>query len=197
LPVAATLAVSGLLLSGCGGKKTEGQLFPAGVSTVGTIAQQTAAQPVIKDITDLTGVIGKNPPSAQLYSMLNRAATEKDIDKDVAMIRLQLPLIVSHEHAYYTRTLPRLRAVQVRTQLGRKLQQLQLQLLAGWEREMPVFAADVAAAKLVYGRPMHRFGAWGTRASREFSAQLLAIVRSAPAAQQQAIAQAIKQEFGP
>src|SRR5438552_12345947 len=86
-----------LLLAGCGGGSSTPAVSPA-MSTVSTLSEQSAAEPIIQDTTAVRQALESERADealAAVYDLINRAVADKDVQHGAALMRRQLPPLVA------------------------------------------------------------------------------------------------------
>ncbi len=142
-----------VLLTGCGGGPKSEPLFETSPTTVGTLSQATKKASLVRDVLALRAATtsgGAEGAVSKIFIMLNRAASEKDAKRGAAMIRKQLPGLVSGFMAAEPSTRAQLLKVRLRTRAGAGVRALDLYLLARWRSLLPTFASEVARTSLTW-----------------------------------------------
>jgi hypothetical protein len=195
LTVVAALIVLGL--TACGGG-TSSKVFPDGPTTVGTVSEDVAKSPLIEDVTTLRRAMDNDAAAAvsTMYDIINRAGAIKAPNKGSEMIRKRLPGIVDAYQAAYRAARDKVAAIRPRTNGGRAVRRLDLEVLDDWHRELPRFSADVARTTDSEWAAVIRFGKRTDKMIARYSPQLRTLLSSLPPGQRAALQKALKQTFG-
>jgi hypothetical protein len=192
----AALAATVCLFAGCGGSSSNQPVVAPAPKQTGTISASLKRARIVQDVLTLNRETAAGGAAVNsVYALLNTAAQKKSATEGAAMIRSHLPRIV----AMFDNVYPHERAVLIhqhmQTRAGESLRRFHLYLMAAWNNELSVFAADVKRSKYVWPT-VERFGTQNNAMLNKANARLSAFMRSLPPSQKKVLLAAVTQEYG-
>ena len=188
-----------LVVAGCGSQSsTDAPLIKPAPTVVGTVSAQVAKATIFKDVMQARRLMDSSDASTavqDLYTLLNKAAAVKDVERGAAMLRIGVPRIVGRFEASYPATLAGLRALHFQTQAGEQIRSVDISVLNQWHQVLPRFATDIVRSRLAWGA-VTRFGTQNNRMNKQTGDKLVRLIQSLPADQRQTLEKAITQTYG-
>jgi hypothetical protein len=190
------LFVAGLL-AGCGGGKSRPAIAPP-PTTVGTLSQQSKAQPVVQDVRAVRRAMTSGQADnafVGIYDLVNRAVADKNAHHGDRTIRRELPGLVATLERSYPSTRARVSALKLKSSTGREFQRFALGILHDDLVLSRSLNADVARSQNAF-LAVERWGNKTNADLRKDNARLRQIVSGAPADQRTALIRAVREVFG-
>lgn len=194
----AGLLVAVVALVGCGGGDSSEPIVEPPLTEVGTESEETARQPVIRDVTAIrTAIEGGEIDEAMtsVYALLNRAGEEKDIQKSAAMLRRGVPPLADRAE----RSLPDVRAalarLRLRTATGKKFSEFALFIAIEDVRMLVSFRRGLQTSEYAWDAATE-FGELNNALSAEAGRRIERLQREAPADERAALDRAVEEVYG-
>ncbi len=190
-----TLLASGLLV-GCGGSKNQPAVEP-GLTTVGTLSKQSAAQPVVQDMNAIRAAMNSGQEAVAfngIYDLINRAVADKDVKHAAATVRRELPGLVATLTRSYPAVRDRVRALKLKTQTGVRFRRFALAILHDDLVLSQSLNANVAHSQYVF-TAVERWGKKNNTNLARDNARLNALVARASPTERAALKRAVREVF--
>jgi hypothetical protein len=169
-----------------------GAILVAVGASCGSGNRNESRGPIVQDIDNAREAMTSGQADdavGAVYNLLGRAGEVQQSRKGGDMIRAELPAIVDEYEAEYPAARTRLAELKPRA-AGRAFQELELELLDEWHRELPRFASDVARSSNEWGAAI-RFGTQSDSMNRRFTASIGEILAILPASEQATVEAAV------
>jgi hypothetical protein len=168
------------------------------LKTVGTVSENVSRSPIVRDMNAIREANDSSPCGkaiTRIYSLLNRAGAAKDATTGAVVIRARLPVLVGIFERSYPSTKAKILRLRLRTQGGRAIRQMDLQLLERWSRELTRFRDDVASSSITWFA-VTRFGKRNNASVASLTKTIRGIITKLPPEQRKSVLLAVQQMFG-